>query len=354
MKTKKLKKANAKGITLIALVVTIIVLLILAGISVASLTGSNGLITRAQQAKKETEKAKETEEKQLDAYAEFLENNAEVLEDNTPTTVAGTRVNKPSEWSGNSKIRAISANPSSNTESSEAYVIPVPSGFYYAGGDITTGVVISDSSADENKGTSTDLIGNQYVWIPATEDTYKREDSNSVTWAGTIENDGTPPTLASKDELTLSSVTDFTSGDNAANYGINASVCSAIVKQINAEKASVKKYGGFYIGRYETGVGSVIKANVEPLASIQWQKAYEYANAMVDTSGAKSYLVSSYAWDTTIDYIMAHTSYTNYATSRDGMNENWKDREVVDSNGTVIKGKDTATRLKCRTYNTKV
>ena len=42
---------NQKGITLIALVVTIIVLLILAGISIAMLTGENGLITRAEEAK---------------------------------------------------------------------------------------------------------------------------------------------------------------------------------------------------------------------------------------------------------------------------------------------------------------
>ena len=40
---------NQKGITLIALVVTIVVLLILAGTSIAMLTGENGIITRAQQ-----------------------------------------------------------------------------------------------------------------------------------------------------------------------------------------------------------------------------------------------------------------------------------------------------------------
>lgn len=45
---------NNKGITLIALVVTIIVLLILAGISIAMLTGDNGIITNTQTAKKNT------------------------------------------------------------------------------------------------------------------------------------------------------------------------------------------------------------------------------------------------------------------------------------------------------------
>ena len=48
---------NRRGITLIALVITIIVLLILAGVSIATLTGDNGLLTKAQQAKEENKKA---------------------------------------------------------------------------------------------------------------------------------------------------------------------------------------------------------------------------------------------------------------------------------------------------------
>ena len=46
-----------KGITLIALVITIIIMLILASVTIATLTGENGIITKATEAKKETEKA---------------------------------------------------------------------------------------------------------------------------------------------------------------------------------------------------------------------------------------------------------------------------------------------------------
>ena len=60
MKTKKEQK-NQNGITLIALVITIIVLLILAGVSIATLTGPNGLLTRANQAKEETKNAEQEE-----------------------------------------------------------------------------------------------------------------------------------------------------------------------------------------------------------------------------------------------------------------------------------------------------
>ena len=59
------EQKNIKGITLIALVVTIIVLLILAGVSIAMLTGENGIITQAQNAKEKTVKASELEGIQL-------------------------------------------------------------------------------------------------------------------------------------------------------------------------------------------------------------------------------------------------------------------------------------------------
>ena len=52
---------NQKGITLIALVITIIVLLILAGVSIAMLTGENGILTQANSAKSDTDKAQATE-----------------------------------------------------------------------------------------------------------------------------------------------------------------------------------------------------------------------------------------------------------------------------------------------------
>ena len=59
------KRRTNKGITLIALVITIIVLLILAGVSIATLTGENGILTKATNAKAETIKAQEKEQIEL-------------------------------------------------------------------------------------------------------------------------------------------------------------------------------------------------------------------------------------------------------------------------------------------------
>ena len=64
-KSKNSLKAN-KGITLIALVITIIVLLILAGVTITALSGENGLLTRASDASRETEIASVKEQAQID------------------------------------------------------------------------------------------------------------------------------------------------------------------------------------------------------------------------------------------------------------------------------------------------
>ena len=84
---KILKREN--GITLIALVITIIVLIILAGISISLILGDNGIVEKAKQAKEQTEQAKLNEEKGLNEAVKYVENmeseNGENL-DLTPTT----------------------------------------------------------------------------------------------------------------------------------------------------------------------------------------------------------------------------------------------------------------------------
>ena len=62
---------NQKGITLIALVITIIVLLILAGVSIAMLTGDNGLLTQAESAKTDTKKAEVIERVNMELQAQY-------------------------------------------------------------------------------------------------------------------------------------------------------------------------------------------------------------------------------------------------------------------------------------------
>ena len=67
------KEKHQKGVTLVALVVTIIALIILAGVSINMLVGDNGIITQAQRAKENTELAQAEEEKQISELVGILE-----------------------------------------------------------------------------------------------------------------------------------------------------------------------------------------------------------------------------------------------------------------------------------------
>ncbi len=65
-------REEERGITLIALVVTIIVLIILAGVSINMLVGENGIITKVQEAKRETEEAEEKEKTELEDVDDII------------------------------------------------------------------------------------------------------------------------------------------------------------------------------------------------------------------------------------------------------------------------------------------
>lgn len=88
---------NQKGITLIALVITIIVLLILAGVSIAMLTGENGILNQATTSKYDTKKAEMVERANMElnaAYAKILA--GETIDDDDVTAATnniGTELN---------------------------------------------------------------------------------------------------------------------------------------------------------------------------------------------------------------------------------------------------------------------
>ena len=192
----------------------------------------------------------------------------------------------------------------------------------------------------------TDLLGNQYVWIPCTTDSSSSDLQYARTEWG-VEVDGDDNSRAIKDELTLTDASVTYSDADTAN-GINADVSKEIVAQIKAEKASVAQYGGYYIGRYEVGRNSdtaVVKYNQTPYASITWSTAYGLAKKIITNSEVNSYLCSSYAWDTAVNFIQNNSTAKNYATSIEGFNGNWNPQAVKDPSGNVIKPAGTSQQL---------
>ena len=315
---KRTKQQNQKfnqGITLVALVVTIVVLLILSSVSLNLVLGDNGIIVKAKEAAETTAAAQEKEAMERNLLEKELENSL-----STPAV-------EPTDG------------------------VKIPTGFYYVGGTKASGIVISDNKNDKNKYRNqkvvgTDLLGNQYVWIPCTTDSSSSDLQYARTEWG-VEVDGDDNSRAIKDELTLTDASVTYSDADTAN-GINADVSKEIVAQIKAEKASVAQYGGYYIGRYEVGRNSdtaVVKYNQTPYASITWSTAYGLAKKIITNSEVNSYLRSSYAWDTAVNFIQNNSTAKNYATSIEGFNGNWNSQEVKDPSGNVIKPAGTSQQL---------
>ena len=312
-RTKQQKEKFNQGITLVALVVTIVVLLILAGVSLNLVLGENGIISKAREASTKTVQAQQNSEIEMNLLEQELAN--------------ATKEPDPAEG------------------------VKIPTGFYYVGGTKTSGIVISDNVNDKDKYKNkavvgTDLLGNQYVWIPCTTDSSSSDLQYARTEWG-VEVDGDDNSRAIKDELTLTDASVTYSDADTAN-GINADVSKEIVAQIKAEKASVAQYGGYYIGRYEVGRNSdtaVVKYNQTPYASITWSTAYGLAKKIITNSEVNSYLCSSYAWDTAVNFIQNNSTAKNYATSIEGFNGNWNPQAVKDPSGNVIKPAGTSQQL---------
>ena len=161
---------NKKGITLIALVITI-VLLILVGVSIAMLTGENGILTQAQKAKNETEEATIEEENGITDYEDYISQytnggyveskgvNAPVLKDNMELVTYNEETGK---WEENN--------------SSSAYD-------YVAG----TGTEDNNESKWANAVVTVDGVESYFVWIPRYAYKITYNDVNDKSAGGTID-----------------------------------------------------------------------------------------------------------------------------------------------------------------------
>ena len=262
MKVKGRMKKGETGITLVALVVTIIVLLILAGVAISLSIGNNGIFKRAQNATDIWKNAEKNEQVEMQEVANFIDGLGEN---------EGTKM--PAGWDKD-KVDVI--------DNGKGKSVPLPKGFYYVGGNIDTGIVISDKEGDTLESSGVNM-GNQFVWIPvASEADLKRTAFNTST--------GKPTTGLS---------VDYTE-PYANGYPKEA-------EEYNTMKTQVLKYGGFYIGRFEAGIDSttlrtiytpaqkvVIKKGVAPYNYVPWGKAMNDASEIEGKSGAV-YLAKNFA-----------------------------------------------------------
>ena len=380
VKGEKDKNMRNKGITLIALVITIIVLLILAAVSIATLTGQNGILTRANDAKEDT--ARETAKEKvavevLGSYGNDGKLDYGLLEENLnnikgiqgvpnpitdasfpiKVTVDGYEVTI--EKSGNVTVGDKNNNPpqtgtaldqakdeSMLTKDTDTDVtvtdgtVTIPAKFQVAedsGNTIDEGIVIEDKDS------------NQFVWVPVSKENF---DTEFVRRAGYY--DGTLQDMTNYGEANIEGINVDIDGTET---GVIESATT--VQEAKLMYASVKRNGGFYIGRYEAGTTNKREYGdgIEDSVLVQKGKnVYNYVgwshsdDMSVDTGGAvelarnfdtaneyetvTSTLCYGVQWDAIMRWMKDVPNLTGGKYVEDSTGMGWyKDNYSNDSNG---------------------
>ena len=298
-----LKNKN-KGITLVALVITIIILLILAGISISALTNT-GIFGKAKEAKQKSANAELDQNTKLDEYENEIDNY--LPKKNNNKTVE------------QSKEKVLSTEKNIELVDAKENKIVIPAGFKITG-DATTvdkGIVIEDATVDSN-GNATPTNGSQFVWVPVGKIT-KADGTETTITLGRYDFDGTTGAESAY------SGSDFVEEDANAPSTLKNIEGKSIAKNITNFKNSVKANGGYYIGRYEArtttarndegnALTQITEKGTDQVYNYVTQKqAAEQAQGMYASNNFTSDLMNSYAWDTAITFIQKCTDKTNYA-----------------------------------------
>ena len=314
IKTKKFK--GESGITLIALVVTIVVLLILAGITISLVFSENGIIAKAREAAEKTNQAVINEQEQMNEVGTIIDNMLNGIGESTPPKPEGPEM--PEGWDGN-KVNAV--------ESADKVVVPVPKGYTASSvateNKVSEGFVIYENTNgedkkeevnDNNKDTAR-TTRNQFVWVPvANPSEMYGTDKDGKKW-GKLYNFSANGITAKNwtEQDSVISITATSGGSSFREPDIidadssNSVTISQLETEFNNMIESVKKYGGFYIGRYETGnlsqeKASIIKNNSD-IGNQTWYTMYNKAKGIAVNSNVTSSMIWGSQWDATMRWM---------------------------------------------------
>ena len=294
-----------KGITLVALIITIVVMLILVAVSVNVIIKSN-LIGTAEKTVDKYKTASEEEAnggtieingKEYASIEDYIESTKPL-----PNIEAGVRAETNSNYKGATIPKGFTVSGIKSEQTIEGGLV-----IY----DIPEGITPDWSNPDSVK-----TKYNQFVWIPV--EVKSTDTENSIAsfyrseWTANASTGG---------ERTTGLSTDYTEPDSTNDTTDK----TGIVDQITELTKSIYKHGGFYIGRYEagsktprtssSGVTEIgIKQDMYPYIYVKWGDsmssigttgAVYLSNSLYNTNeyGATSMLCTGACWDSMLDFI---------------------------------------------------
>ena len=365
------------------MVVTIVVLLILAGVSISLLLDENGIIKKSKDARREYGQAKANEQEDLSNLSDMID---EATAEPTPKVDVNTKAEDNSTINGK---KGTSKNPTIPKN-----YIPI---------DTATSTWGDGSTAPSQDSVNHGLVirdeqNNEWVWIPVDKETLAtmyETSSDEYTLCGTTGETAVKTKLYSKSGIisgqtrTTPGTTrgsrepDLVVGNDGAKYdakdtfyktilgktGTKEQLAQLFVDEYEAMIESVSKYGGFYIGRYELS-GTGVQKDKATLTNTNWYNLYNACRSskLQASDKVKTQMIWGCQWDVTMNWLIssgAKTSdevnknsstwgnYSNYNTANNytegtagyeknagskqntGSSENWKANNIYDLAGNV-------------------
>ena len=335
-KIMKIGMKRERGITLIALVVTIVVLLILAGVSINALFGNNGIIEKAKEAQNKMDKATENDQKEINELTNWLDNQV------NGTTGGGTTGEDDNPSTTPKISRLIGTVVDKNTKAEDAYgnKITIPKGFKVVAHGTVAGSATYTYSGDNIPAVQDGIViengtdGNQFVWVPVGTIKNKNNTTNTIT-LGRYEFDSNTGALKSNTPVQVASVENCTqevtintnykelSVFRAGNSATDSTAQNATARNLEEFISTTLANGGYYIARFEaSGTASKVTSKYDQtvLTNITQANAAKAAREMygeIKENNKLVYasdLVNSYAWDTAIIFIQTYSGKTDYAS----------------------------------------
>ena len=310
------------------MVVTIVVLLILAGVSISLLLDENGIIKKSKEGRREYETSKTYEQEQMDNAEDWIDEavtgkKSNVVKSFKEAKTENSTIDGKKEGNANNPTIPAGYIPINTETSNWGNGKDAPSQ-----DSVNHGLVIKDEK------------DNEWVWVPVPDITVMCDTSNTTeyTLCGTTGDKAVTTNKYSKtitigtdsDKTTMTRTTPGTStwgsyrepdlvvGNDGASYdakeehyktilgdtGTQEQLAQLFVDEYEAMIESVSKYGGFYIGRYELSEAGVQKDKTT-LTSTNWYNLYNACiNSNLQASNkVKTQMIWGSQWDVACNFI---------------------------------------------------
>jgi len=331
------------------LVVTIVVLLILAGVSISLLLDENGIIKKSKDARREYGTSKTNEQEQMDNAGDWID-EAVTGKVTLAKVPVGTKASK------NGTINGETGNSNNPT---------IPKGYIPI--DTATSTWGDGSTAPSQDSVDYGLVikdekNNEWVWVPVDKGTLAtmyEESSDEKTLCGTEGETAVKTKLYSKSEI-ISGQTrtepgktsgfrepDLVVGSGSSydtkeeyyktilGFKSKEKMAEAFVAEYKEMIESIRKYGGFYIGRYELSEAGV-QNNQPTLTNTNWYNLYAKCKSLNASDKVETRMIWGCQWDVTMNWLISSGAKTSDEVNKDSSSwGNYYLTSVKADNGTT-------------------